>query len=63
MTTNYDDALERAFRAAGEAFDLVWYVAEGEHRGKFLHLPPDGEPRLIDQAERVLRPLASRSAR
>jgi hypothetical protein len=32
MTTNYDDALERAFRAAGEAFDLVWYVAETEHR-------------------------------
>lgn len=47
MTTNYDDALERAFRAAGEAFDLVWYVAETEDRGKFLHLPPDGEPRLI----------------
>ena len=47
MTTNYDDALERAFRAAGEAFDLVWYVAEAENRGKFLHLPPDGEPRLI----------------
>ena len=37
MTTNYDDALERAFRAAGEAFDLVWYVAETEDRGKFLH--------------------------
>jgi hypothetical protein len=49
MTTNYDDALERAFRAAGEDFDLVWYVAETEHRGKFLHLPPDGEPRLISQ--------------
>ena len=47
MTTNYDDALERAFRAAGEAFDLVWYVAETEDRGKFPHLPPDGEPRLI----------------
>jgi len=49
MTTNYDDALERAFRAAGEDFDLVWYVAETEHRGKFLHLPPDGEPRLISR--------------
>ena len=49
MTTNYDDALERAFRAAGEAFDLVWYVAETEDRGKFLHLPPDGEPRSGDQ--------------
>jgi SIR2-like domain len=49
MTTNYDDALERAFRAAGEDFDLVWYIAEAEHRGKFLHLPPDGEPRLISR--------------
>jgi hypothetical protein len=49
MTTNYDDALERAFRAAGEDFDLVWYNAEAEHRGKFLHLPPDGEPRLISR--------------
>jgi hypothetical protein len=49
MTTNYDDALERAFRAAGEAFDLVWYLAETEDRGKFLHLPPDGEPRLISR--------------
>jgi hypothetical protein len=47
MTTNYDDALERAFRAAGEEFDLVWYVADSEHRGKFLHVPPGGEPRLI----------------
>jgi hypothetical protein len=49
MTTNYDDALERAFRAAGEDFDLVWYIAEAEHRGKFLHLPPGGEPRLISR--------------
>jgi hypothetical protein len=47
MTTNYDDALERAFRAAGEEFDLVWYAADSEHRGKFLHVPPGGEPRLI----------------
>jgi hypothetical protein len=49
VTTNYDDALERAFRAAGEEFDLVSYVAEGQHRGKFLHLPPDGVSRLIER--------------
>jgi hypothetical protein len=47
VTTNYDDVLERAFQAAGEPFDLVSYIADGEHRGKFLHRPPGGEPRLI----------------
>jgi hypothetical protein len=47
VTTNYDDVLERAFQAAGEPFDLVSYIADGEQRGKFLHRPPGGEPRLI----------------
>jgi SIR2-like domain len=41
VTTNYDDALEQAFREAGEPFDLVTYMAEGEDRGKFLHFSPD----------------------
>ena len=49
VTTNYDDLMERAFRAAGEPFDLVTYVAEGEQRGKFVHWPPDGEARLIEK--------------
>jgi hypothetical protein len=48
VTTNYDDALERAFREAGEPFDLVCYIAEGSHRGKFVHWPPVGEPTLIE---------------
>jgi hypothetical protein len=52
VTTNYDDALETAFAAAGEPFDLVTYVAKGTDRGKFLHHPPEGEPRLIDQPNR-----------
>jgi hypothetical protein len=43
VTTNYDDALERALRAEGEEFDVVSYIAEGEWRGKFLHGRPDGE--------------------
>jgi hypothetical protein len=47
VTTNYDDALERAFREAGEPFDLLYYVAEGGYRGKFVHWPPGGEPTLI----------------
>ena len=29
VTTNYDDALERAFLDAGEAYDLVVYIADG----------------------------------
>jgi hypothetical protein len=37
VTANYDDALERAFRAAGEPFDLVSYMAAGPHVGKFVH--------------------------
>jgi SIR2-like domain len=37
VTTNYDDLMERAFTKAGEAFDLLWYAAHGEHRGKLLH--------------------------
>ena len=49
VTTNYDDALERAFDDAGEPYDVVWYIADGEHRGKFWHRPPDGEPRLIER--------------
>lgn len=49
VTTNYDDLLERAFRAAGEGFDLVNYVAEGDYRGKFWHWPADGKGRPIER--------------
>lgn len=49
MTTNYDDLLEQAFAAAGEPCDVVWYVADGDDRGKFRHRPPGGETRLIER--------------
>ncbi|MFL5799059.1 MAG: SIR2 family NAD-dependent protein deacylase [Actinomycetota bacterium] len=49
VTTNYDDALERAFAEADEPVDLVTYVADGPNRGRFLHRPPDAEIRLIEQ--------------
>jgi hypothetical protein len=39
ITTNYDSALERAFDAAHEPYDLVVFVATGEHRGRFVHVP------------------------
>ncbi len=51
VTTNYDDVLERAFRAADEPFDLVTYIATGENRGKFWHEPPAdaGQATLIER--------------
>jgi SIR2-like domain len=42
ITTNYDDALESAFAAAGEPFDLVTYFSEPNQPGKFVHQRPDG---------------------
>jgi hypothetical protein len=39
VTTNYDDALERAFMAEDEPFDVVSYIAEGENAGLFVHRP------------------------
>ncbi len=52
VTTNYDDLLERAFAAQGEEFDLVTYVAYGDNCGKFMHYPPNGDPKLIRQPNR-----------
>jgi len=50
LTTNYDDALERAFDAVDEPYDVVWYIAEGEPRGKFWHRPPGGtDPIVIER--------------
>ncbi|HEX4865649.1 MAG TPA: SIR2 family protein [Acidimicrobiales bacterium] len=47
VTTNYDNALEQAFQAAHEPFDVISYMADGEHRGQFLHYLPGDNPRLI----------------
>lgn len=49
VTTNYDDVLERALDKAGEPYDLVWYVADGEQRGKFWHCAPDRTRTLIER--------------
>lgn len=48
ITTNYDDALERAFAEAGEQLDVVYYAAERDEPGRFVHLRPDGERVEID---------------
>ena len=45
ISTNYDTALERAFDAVHEPYDLVVFVASGEHYGRFVHVPwwdPEG---------------------
>jgi hypothetical protein len=39
VTTNYDAALEQAFDAVHEPYDLVVFVAAGDHRGRFVHVP------------------------
>src|SRR5262249_24017366 len=58
VTTNYDDALERAFDEAVEPFDVVSYMADGEHRGRFVHRPPAGEAVVVERPNeyRALRP-------
>jgi hypothetical protein len=47
VTTNYDDALERAFQEAGEPYDLVTYIADGPDRGRFKHIRPNGSAEVI----------------
>jgi hypothetical protein len=49
VTTNYDDVLERAFTEVGEQYDVVSYIASGEERGRVLHTPANGSPRVVDK--------------
>jgi hypothetical protein len=49
VTTSYDTALEKAFEEAGEAVEVVTYLATGRHRGRFCHIAPDGTGRLIEE--------------
>jgi SIR2-like domain/TIR domain len=52
VTTNYDNALERAFEEAEEGYDLAVYIARGRDKGKFVHVPCDGEPQLVSDPNR-----------
>ncbi|MBN2197159.1 MAG: SIR2 family protein [Polyangiaceae bacterium] len=54
VTTNYDDVLERALSERQEPFDLVWYVADGEKRGKFWHTGVDGTTQIIETPNEYL---------
>lgn len=47
VSTNYDDLMERAFEAAGEPFDVVYYMASGLNRGKFVHRAQSGSINVI----------------
>jgi hypothetical protein len=58
VTTNYDDVMERAFREANEPFDLVTFIAGGEHRGKFMHLPFNGDKNILIEKPNEYRGLA-----
>ncbi len=49
VTTSYDTALERAFEKAGEAFEIVSYLAAGRNRGRFCHIGTDGKGKLIEE--------------
>ena len=41
LTTNYDDALERAFDEAKEPYQTLWYEAKGARLGYFMHRRDD----------------------
>jgi hypothetical protein len=51
VTTNYDTLVERAFDAAGESYDVVYYLGQGDeqrrHQGKFMHIRADGKRRVV----------------
>ena len=54
VTTNYDDVLERAFRAVGEPLDVVSYIADGDQRGKFLHVSAEGVENIVERPNEYL---------
>jgi hypothetical protein len=52
VTTNYDDLMERALEAAGEAYDVLWYEAKPNdaHRGRFWHRRSgEDEARVVER--------------
>jgi len=54
VTTNYDDALEQAFKKAEQPFDLVYYAAGTEQKpGEFVHVLK-GKPVRVTQQYRKL---------
>ena len=48
VSTNYDDAMERAFADAGEPYDVLSYIADGDDAGRFMHRPHEAEPCVVE---------------
>ena len=63
VTTNYDDVLERAFMEAGEPFDLVTYISEGDTAASSCTRTPDGQRTRHRHPEPVPRPVAREADR
>jgi hypothetical protein len=48
LTSTFDRMLERAFQEAKLELEVVLYLAFGRHRGKFLHVRPDGHSTVVE---------------
>ena len=48
VTTNYDDAQEKAFDETGQEYDVLWYLARGAASSQFIHQAPGAAPVAID---------------
>jgi hypothetical protein len=58
LTTNYDDALERAFAREKEPVHVVWYIADpAEERGRFWHRAPGAKARQISKPNSYTLPI------
>jgi SIR2-like domain len=61
VTTNYDDAQEKAFDEAGVEYDVLWYMARGDHRRQFIHQAPGQDPTAVNDPARSPLSLERRS--
>ncbi|HIK16411.1 MAG TPA: SIR2 family protein [Leptolyngbyaceae cyanobacterium M33_DOE_097] len=57
VTTNYDDMLEQAFLTIQQPFDVIFYVADGDDQGKFMHQPYQEEAQIIGVNDSARLPL------
>jgi DNA-binding SARP family transcriptional activator len=57
VTTGYELALERALEERNETYDTVCYLAAGEMRGSFCHIPPSGAASVIERPNTYTREL------
>jgi hypothetical protein len=56
LSTNYDDALERAFAKQGEPYEVLWYEAKrGQGHGRFVHRQGD-QMVVVDRPNEYVTP-------